>query len=270
MQINAAAAAAGYRLAVHDELSSTNSEALALARAGHRGPLWIAAIRQSAGRGRRGNRWVSEPGNLYATLLLTDPSPPQCAPELSFVAALALRDAVAEAAPGLQDELALKWPNDLLCGGAKLAGILIEGEGKAGTAPLAVAIGIGVNCRSHPDDTPYPATDLLAAGAKVSVDNLFWALSGAMVRRLEQWQRGTGFGTIRGDWLRYAAGLDGEIRVRLPDREYTGRCEALDERGRLVLRLQDGSSQTIVAGEVFPMTDSGLASRPAGDVRGNG
>ena len=95
---------------------------------GERGPLWIAARQQTAGRGRRGNAWVSPPGNLYATLLLTDPAPPDCAPQLSFVAVLALYDAIAACAPALREALALKWPNDLLCRGAKLAGILIEGE----------------------------------------------------------------------------------------------------------------------------------------------
>ena len=90
MQLSSAAVAAGYRLSVHDTLASTNAEALMLARDGERGPLWIAAREQTAGRGRRGNSWISPRGNLYATLLLTDPAPPECAPQLSFVAVLAL------------------------------------------------------------------------------------------------------------------------------------------------------------------------------------
>ena len=163
MQLSSAAVAAGYRLSAYDTLASTNAEALALARAAERGPLWIAARQQTAGRGRRGNAWVSPPGNLYATLLLTDPAPPDCAPQLSFVAVLALYDAIAACAPALREALALKWPNDLLCRGAKLAGILIEGERAA--EALAVAIGIGVNCESHPSQTPYPATDLKGEGA---------------------------------------------------------------------------------------------------------
>ena len=99
MQLHSAAVTAGYRLATHETLESTNAEALTLARGGERGPLWIVARQQTAGRGRRGNAWVSWPGNLYASLLLVDPAPAECAPELSFVAALALHDAILDRAP---------------------------------------------------------------------------------------------------------------------------------------------------------------------------
>jgi BirA family biotin operon repressor/biotin-[acetyl-CoA-carboxylase] ligase len=252
MQLSSAAVAAGYRLTAHDALASTNAQALTLARAAERGPLWIVARRQTAGRGRRGNEWVSPPGNLYATLLLTDPAPPECAPELSFVTALALHDAILERAPALRAALALKWPNDVLCGGAKLAGILIEGERAADA--LAVAIGIGVNCQSHPAQTAYPATDLKAAGAAAAAEDVFAALSAAMLRRLQQWRRGAGFGYIRADWIARAAGIGGDMRAKLPDREIFGRGEGLDERGRLLLRLADGSVQAIAAGDVFPVT----------------
>jgi BirA family transcriptional regulator, biotin operon repressor / biotin---[acetyl-CoA-carboxylase] ligase len=252
MQLSSAAVAAGCRLSVHETLASTNAEALALARGGEHGPLWIAARQQSAGRGRRGNSWISPPGNLYATLLLTDPAPPDCAPQLSFVAVLALHDAIAACAPALRKPLTLKWPNDLLCGGAKLAGILIEGERAADA--LAVAIGIGVNCESHPEQTPYPATNLRGEGAAVAAEALFEALTATMAQRLSQWGRGAGFPEIRADWIARAAGIGGDMRARLPDKEIIGRGEGLDEHGRLLLRLPDGSLQAIAAGEVFPMT----------------
>jgi BirA family biotin operon repressor/biotin-[acetyl-CoA-carboxylase] ligase len=251
MRLSSAAVAAGYRLSVYETLASTNAEALTLARDGERGPLWIAAGEQTAGRGRRGKAWVSPPGNLYATLLLSDPAPSDCAPQLSFVAVLALHDATAACAPALGDALALKWPNDLLCGGKKLAGILIESERAAET--LAVAVGIGVNCASHPAHTPYPATDLAAEGGAVAAGVLFEALTASMTRRLAQWRRGAGFSEIRADWIARSAGLGGDIRARLPDKEVVGRGEGLDEHGRLLLRLPDGSLQAIAAGEVFPL-----------------
>jgi BirA family biotin operon repressor/biotin-[acetyl-CoA-carboxylase] ligase len=251
MQLSSAAVAAGYRLSVHDTVASTNAEALTLVRSGERGPLWITAREQTAGRGRRGNSWISPRGNLYASLLLTDPAQPECAPQLSFVAVLALHDAIAARAPALPQALALKWPNDLLCGGAKLAGILIEGE-QTGDA-LAVAIGIGVNCESHPAQTPYPVTDLKGEGVAVAVEALFEALTASMAQRLAQWRRGAGFAEIRADWIARAAGIGGDMRARLPDREIVGRGEGLDEQGRLLLRLPDGSLRAIAAGEVFPM-----------------
>jgi BirA family transcriptional regulator, biotin operon repressor / biotin---[acetyl-CoA-carboxylase] ligase len=252
MRLSSAAVAAGYRLSAHDTLASTNAAALISANGGDRGPLWVVARAQTAGRGRRGNAWVSPPGNLYATLLLTDPAPPDCAPQLSFAAVLALHDAVATCAPAVRAALALKWPNDLLCGGKKLAGILIESERVADG--LAVAIGIGVNCKSHPADTPFLATDLGDEGAATAPEALFEALTACMARRLAQWRCGAGFAEIRADWIARAAGLGGDIRARLPDRELIGRGEGLDEHGRLLLRLLDGSLHAIAAGEVFPTT----------------
>jgi BirA family biotin operon repressor/biotin-[acetyl-CoA-carboxylase] ligase len=209
--------------------------------------LWITAKTQSAGRGRRGNAWVSAPGNLYATLLLTEPSAPAQAPQLSFVTALALDDAVSEAAPQLAPAFKVKWPNDLLLGGKKLAGILIEGDSEP---VFTVAIGIGVNCVSHPSETAHPATDLAASGAQVTPERLFSALVPAMQRRVAQWQRGQGFAAIRADWLKRAEGLGQDIRVRLPEGELSGRFEGLDETGRLLLKSAGGVA-TVTAGDVF-------------------
>jgi len=256
MRLDPAAELAGYRLMAHEVLDSTNAEALrfALDGCGRAEPLWITAHEQTAGRGRRGNAWISQPGNLYATLLLTDPAAPKDAPQVSFVAALAVHDAICGCTAGLRAKLSFKWPNDVLCAGAKVAGILIEGQSL--DFGLAVAIGIGVNCRRHPLQTDFPAIDLTQAGADVSAEELFGALSGAMVRRLTQWRRGAGFSATRADWLDRAGGIGADMRVRLPDSELFGRCEGLDESGRLILRLADGSRQAIAAGEVFPLGDA--------------
>src|SRR5947209_14326325 len=251
MKLEPRATAAGVRLIAHEVLGSTNAEALNLARQGERGPLWITAERQTAGRGRRGRAWISQPGNLYASLLLTAPAPVAHWPELSFVAALAIHDAVVEVAADCARLLAIKWPNDLLLEGAKFAGILIEGEGGDGGDGGAVAVGIGINCVSHPADTDYPATDLAAAGAPVSREKLFAVLSAKMLGRLAQWNRGDGFSTIRADWLARATGVGADIVVRLAEREIIGRFEALDETGGLMLRLPDGNAVRIAAGDVF-------------------
>jgi BirA family biotin operon repressor/biotin-[acetyl-CoA-carboxylase] ligase len=255
MNLAPGAAAAGFGLMSCDTVGSTNAEALRCARAGERGPLWLTARAQTAGRGRRGRAWVSEPGNLYATLLLTDPAPPARAAQLSFVAGLAVHDAISHFAPALAPRLTLKWPNDVLCGGRKAAGILIEAEG---STPFVVAVGIGVNCRHHPEGTEYPATDLAAAGADVSAEQLFTALSDTMLTRLREWE--AGFPLIRTEWLQRAAGLGGDLRVRLGSRELSGRFEALDDSGRLMLRRPDGTLETIAAGEVFP-SDAAMTTK---------
>jgi BirA family transcriptional regulator, biotin operon repressor / biotin---[acetyl-CoA-carboxylase] ligase len=266
MQLDGRASAAGVRLMAHDALGSTNEEALARARAGEAGPLWITALRQSAGRGRRGRPWISEAGNLFASLLLTDPPPAEHWPEFSFVAALAIHDAVVECAPALRGKLAIKWPNDLLLAGRKFAGILVEGEsGGAEEGNGVVTIGIGVNCTSHPRDTDFPATDLAEAGASVSAEALFSALSVKMLGRLAQWHGGEHFSTIRTDWLARAAGLGETLHVRIADRELSGTFEAIDDGGRLLLVLNDGTRQAIAAGDVT-MVEGFL--RPAHDAPG--
>jgi len=254
MQLDPTAHAAGVRLVAFESIGSTNAEALARARAGERGPLWITAGSQSEGRGRRGSPWHSPPGNLYATLLLSEPSRLEVAPQLSFVTALAVRDALLQCAPKLVPVLKFKWPNDVLLAGSKLAGLLIEGE----NGPrFVVAIGVGVNCASHPEQMPYPATSLAAAGAPVAPPMLFAALTATMQQRLAQWQAGGGFAAIRADWLARAAGLGEDIRVRLPERELAGRFHGLDAAGRLLLQRPDTPIEVVTAGEVFSLGVNG-------------
>jgi BirA family biotin operon repressor/biotin-[acetyl-CoA-carboxylase] ligase len=260
MLLHPTAAGEGVRLLALDTVGSTNSEALARGRQGELGPLWITAKRQTAGRGRRGRSFASEAGNLYASLLLSDASAPERAAELSFVAAVASHDAILEVAPALCLRLKLKWPNDVLCDGAKLAGILIEGESATGR-PLVTVAGIGINCAHHPGDTDYPATDLAAVGARVNPEDLFAALSLAMVRRLAQWSRGRGFAAVRASWLDRAVGLGEKVRVRLPDRMIEGRFETLDEAGRLLLGLPDGTAEVITVGDVFPLDPADMRAQ---------
>jgi BirA family biotin operon repressor/biotin-[acetyl-CoA-carboxylase] ligase len=158
-----------------------------------------------------------------------------------------LHDGVASCAPQIGPMLKLKWPNDLLIGHAKVAGILIEGESEPA---FAVAVGIGVNCASHPPNTAYPAVDLAAAGTLVNPEALLVSLAAAMEERLKQWNCGQGFAAIRGDWLKRAAGLGEALQVRLPEREVSGRFQGLDDAGRLLLE-QAGAVTAVTAGEVF-------------------
>lgn len=279
MQLDPIAVDAGVRLAALTIVGSTNEEASARVRNGERGPLWITAEAQTAGRGRRGRSWNSPPGNLYASLLLSDPSSFERAPELAFVAALALRDAIIAEAPALAPHLGFKWPNDLLLKGEKCAGILIEGEVEPRNS-VSVVIGIGVNCVHHPptasnsvlDETKparvravpfgdqavlFPATDFRAHGADITPAQLFRRLSATMCKRLAQWDRGRGFSTIVGDWLSAARGIGEEIRVGNGGGEKIGRFVGLDRSGRLVLETRDGAMEKISAGDVFPLARRG-------------
>lgn len=249
MHLDSSIASEGVRLVVLDAVDSTNSVALAKARAGERGDLWITAREQTAGRGRRGRAWVSPAGNLYASLLLVGACAPERAPQLSFVAALALHDAVAELAP-VGWRLQLKWPNDLLLDGAKVAGILVEGETLA-TGGFAAVIGIGVNCSIHPAETTYPATDFAVAGLDVKPDALFPLLSRTMRLRLAQWERGANFAAIRVDWLARAARLGEPILLRAP-KDVHGIFAGVDEQGRLLLRAPSGAIQAFAAADIHP------------------
>jgi BirA family biotin operon repressor/biotin-[acetyl-CoA-carboxylase] ligase len=244
--------AGGLPVRVFDSLGSTNEEALTLARAGERGPLWIVAARQTAGRGRRGRAWTSESGNLYASLLLDDPAPAAVAPQVCFVAALSLHDAVLDTCAGLAPaRLELKWPNDLLLDEAKVAGILVEGV-TAGSRS-AVVVGFGVNCRSHPHDTPYPATNFTAAHFELSPAALLRRLGVTWTARAREWARGQGFASIRAAFLARVTGIGAQIEARLSDRAVAGRFEGIDERGALVLIKPDGARVTVAAGDIFPL-----------------
>jgi BirA family biotin operon repressor/biotin-[acetyl-CoA-carboxylase] ligase len=257
MELDPFAVEKGVRLLALGTVGSTNAEARLLAKGGEKGPLWITAAAQTAGRGRMDREWSSPEGNLYASLLLTDPSPFARAPELGFVAALALRDAILADVPALTPQLQFKWPNDLLLAGNKCAGILIEGEIVQDQA-VTVVVGIGVNCATHPDTSAdRPATNLVAHGTSITPRLLLRRLSATMCRRLAQWDRGDGFSSIRGDWLAAARGIGEDITVRNGNTEKCGRFAGLDEFGRLLLEHSGGVTDKISAGDVFPFDRSG-------------
>ena len=274
MQLDPSVVDAQIGLIALGTIGSTNKEALERAAGGERGSFWVTAEAQTAGRGRLGRSWNSPPGNLYASLLLRDPSPFEHAPELAFVAVLALRDAIVAETAALAAKLRFKWPNDLLLADAKCAGILIEGE--VNSKEIAtVVIGIGVNCAHHPPmaaavdgaiaasaqplpfgahEVLFPATDLHAHGAEITPQRLFTRLSATMCARIAQWDRGNGFTAILGDWLTGASGLGEDIHVRQGSEDKLGRFVGLDRAGCLVLELAGGRIEKIAAGDVFPLS----------------
>lgn len=260
-RLAASAAALGYRLESFDSVGSTNAIAMERALEGDRGPLWLVSKKQEAGRGRRGRVWATPEGNLAATLLLADLTSLSHAATLGFVAGLALGDALDAVATGAgkvapggasaagRGRFELKWPNDVLAGGAKLAGILLESTALP-DGRFAVAVGVGVNVVAHPDGLPYPATSLSALGSKVDAEHLFLALSDAWLGHVARWNRGRGLSAIRDAWLKRAAGLGGEVAVRVDGDVLRGVFETIDEDCRFVVRDRDGNLRRLAAGDV--------------------
>ena len=236
----------GYGLKWHAEIDSTNEEARRLAAKGEAGPLWLTAARQTAGRGRLGRAWDSPGGNLAATLLLRPDRGQGEWAQLSFVAAIAAADMAARFAP--EAHIALKWPNDVLADGKKLAGILLETV----NGPLpALAIGIGMNLARHPEGTEFPATSLAGLGVKPpSAEEALTLLAAGFAKWYEVW-RAEGFAAIREAWLARAAGLGSRIRARLATEERSGMFEGIDENGALLLNEGFGRASVLPAADIF-------------------
>ena len=240
---------AGYRLIEYDELDSTNEEARRRAAAGDVGPLWIMARSQTAGRGRRGREWVSPRGNLMATLLMKPGCAPAEAARLSFVAALAVHDALCAWLPS--ERVQLKWPNDTLVNGKKISGILLETATAGDRRELPwLAIGIGINLVAAPSPASYPTTFVNEWRPAPDPAIALHTLASAWDNRFRAWQA-AGFEVIRQAWLQRAAGLHGPIDVRLAGETIRGTFETIGPDGTLELLLPDGQRRAIAAGEVF-------------------
>lgn len=239
----------GYAHISFDEIDSTNEEAKRRATAGERGPLWISARTQTAGRGRRGREWVSPAGNLMATLLVAPEANASAAAGLSFVAALAVYDTVSTWIQG--PSVRVKWPNDVLVHGRKISGILLEAAstGEAGQLPW-LAVGIGINLVYAPAVANYPATFVNDHAEAPDAAEALSVLAMAWDRWFQVWQR-QGFEPIRQAWLGAAAGLGQTIEVRLAQESLVGTFETLMPDGSLLLALPSGDKRTITAGEVF-------------------
>lgn len=244
-----ARAAAGYRLEQFAALGSTNDEALARAARGDPGNLWIVADEQTRGRGRLGRNWISPPGNLYASLLLIDPAPPRLAAQIGFVAGVALVHALRAMDEG-RERIKLKWPNDALCDGAKISGLLLEGTSLA-DGRFGCVVGFGVNCLSSPIEASYPTASLQSIGA-ASTDrgDLFARLSDQFAHWLDVWAGAENFAALRAAWLDCAAGLNGPVRVKRETFVREGIFRGIDAEGRMLLETS-AEVERIEAGDVF-------------------
>ena len=240
----------GYRLVSRETVGSTNDEAKRLARSGAEGGTLVWALEQTSGRGRRGRKWVSPRGNLYASLILRPACPLDCAAQLGFVAALAIGDALAELLPHLRG-LACKWPNDVLVEGHKIAGILLESEvGQDGNLAFLI-VGVGINLVSAPAGTEFPATSVVAEGhGPPEPAAVLEAFAGNFETWARRWRQ-QGFGPVREAWRARVAGFGRPIQVRLERVCLHGRFADIDQQGVLLLDTPDGRRR-ISAGDVFP------------------
>ncbi len=241
----------GYDLVVYETIDSTNAEALRGALSGVEGPLWILAGEQTQGRGRRGRLWESRTGNMYASLLLKVTGPATKLTELGFVTGLAIYDAVIQSLPANDERVSIKWPNDLLIGGAKTSGMLMESSNPGGNGRWPLAIGIGINVVEHPEGTPYPATHLHEHGSTVMPELLLQRLAFAFDGWHSIWAEGHGFDRILGAWADRASGKGETVQVNYGDRTLEGTFQDIDEAGALLLRLDDGSVERVMAGDLF-------------------
>jgi BirA family biotin operon repressor/biotin-[acetyl-CoA-carboxylase] ligase len=252
------AISAGYRLAAFESIGSTNVEALSRARDGEQGPIWLVTSEQTAGRGRRHRPWIAPRGNLASSILEVIDVSPAVAATLGFAAGLALEAALQKvsveaslrSAGSDHMKFSLKWPNDVLAGRQKLAGILLEAEAVAGDR-LAVVVGIGTNVVAAPEGTPTPATSLNALGVYIGAEELFATLSDSWAEFRGLWDNGRGFGEIRKLWLARAAGLGQAVAIQSGASIVEGTFDTIDEQGCLIVRTAGGKRVPISAGDVY-------------------
>ncbi len=306
----------GTGLSVFDDIDSTNALALRAARKGQSGPHWFLAKSQSAGRGRQGRIWHSEAGSLYASLLICVSCKPEEIPQLSFVAALGVHDAliammnkglapdipasppVIPAQAGIQKEpseaknpgldsrlrgndektgrnneetganddegendgndnkdmkkLSLKWPNDILLDGKKLAGILLE-TSSTGASTRQAVIGIGLNLAHCPEIEDKPATCLADCNINITPQKALSYLAASFDKRLRNWRQGRNFAKIRKDWLERAEGIGKAYSATSQNKNLNGVFENIDKDGALILRLTSGERRRITSGEVHQL-----------------
>jgi BirA family biotin operon repressor/biotin-[acetyl-CoA-carboxylase] ligase len=217
------------------------------------GPAWFLGLEQTAGRGRRARPWASPRGNFHATLLMQPAEPASVVALRSFAAALALREALL-ALTGLGAALTLKWPNDVLLNGGKVAGILLE-SASSGAGVAHLAIGFGVNLIAAPDASLLEpgalraVTVLEETGHRVTPEAFLGQLAPAYAR----WEAvflAQGFAPLRAEWLAHAARLGEVIRARTGTTSREGRFETIDASGALILGMT-GGPVAIPAAEVF-------------------
>jgi len=242
---------AGVGALFYSECDSTNSVASAMAASETKGPVWIAAGRQTSGRGRKGRVWDSEEGNLYSSFLFAPALQASDMAALPFVVALALRDAFIVAGCAAE-RVHCKWPNDILINNKKAAGVLIESSAKAGGRLDHIVIGIGANLKFSPTEAIFPATSLYEEnGCSLSPKEFLVGLAATLKNRLDSWDLHN-FSPIKEEWTRAAWGLGATRTINTALESFDAELMGLDDEGGLIVRLPDGTLKTVVTADIFP------------------
>lgn len=242
-----------YHLLSYDVLDSTNDEAKRLASGGgaHGAVIW--AKRQTAGRGRMGREWVSAEGNLFVSILLSPNKPLEQCAQLSFVTANALVETLDGIVPNA-NQVACKWPNDILLNGKKLSGVLMESftiPNEFGREVPWVVIGVGVNIDSHPEHVIFPATSMREAGVDIiSAKIVLSRFIHNFVQHYDKWME-KGFNPVQKTWMKRAYRIGRPMEVTIGDAHHDGLFTGIDNAGRLLLTQENGKIFPVVAGDVF-------------------
>ncbi|MEZ5690341.1 MAG: biotin--[acetyl-CoA-carboxylase] ligase [Rickettsiales bacterium] len=239
-----------YHLLSFDSLDSTNEEAKRMARSGgsHGAVIWAKS--QDGGKGRMGRSWVSDDGNLFVSILLRPQKDIKELSQLSFVASVAICDAISPMLAG-DNILQTKWPNDILLNGKKLGGILLESFMTEGNSKNWVVVGLGVNIDSYPSKTDFPATCLKDAGVElVSAKIILSRFIHHFIERYDEWES-KGFTSIRASWLKNVWNLKKNMVACLPNEQLEGVFDGVDKDGSLIMVLGGGKKRSILAADIY-------------------
>jgi len=230
---------------------STNAIAADYARSGTSSPIWIVGGTQSGGKGRKGRTWVSEAGNLYASLLFAPAITPGSLSALPFLTALAVRNALIKLGVDA-GAIQCKWPNDILLGGRKVCGILIESSARSAERLDYVVIGIGINLKHSPAEAQFKATSLNDhLNAEITPRMALNAVASCLREGLDAWDTNE-FEPIRAEWTNCAWGLGKIRRINTATEAFDAKLVGLDGQGGLLVQLENGTERQIVAADIFP------------------
>ncbi len=249
----------GYQYFWFEETDSTNQEALRQSAKGQKPDSWFCADLQTNGRGTKGSRWVSQAGNLYASLLTSSKCPPEHLAQISIIAALSAITAIEQMASEQYHigDLCLKWPNDILLKGRKVCGILIESRQSRQSSLFDIVIGTGINLASNPQiGGLVDAGNLRAEDWSCTRDQLFVALVQSTRDWLSIWRDGDGFETVRLAWLERSCHIGQLITIKVGDEQYEGRMTTISANGALVLEGGSGNEMVFSSGTIIKIEGS--------------